>query len=510
MTSQPPAIRRDILANTAGGSWSALASLAVIPFEIRLLGPESYAVLAFVAAIQTVFSIFDLGLSPTVTREIAGDRSPDLRETCSLVEALWLPYTLIGVGAGILLFVGAKWLASDWLNLHVLTTASVTLALRLSALAIALRWPVSFYSGVLAGRRNFRLLNSLKAANATFNSVGIVVVVLVMRSLIAVTIWMVLSALVEAFSYALACWRNVPSMNVVPGDAISTMKRIWRFSSGMNAINLLSIALTQSDRAVVSRLLPAEALGYYSLAYNVVLGLTLLQGFVTSAVFPTFSADHKAGNHERLALRYAKASQALVAVYMLPSGLLIFFGRDLLQAVTTPQAAIAAAPVLVLLAIGFLLNASMSVPYTLAVAAGQIRIPVVINAASLVMYMPILFFAVHTWNITGAAIAWLALNASYLATLLPLVQIKVARRSTFDWITKVFLPFPLAGIVTLGLARLILFVTGWTPPAAIALVAASGGIAYAALAFRLLDASLRAEIETYVRPLFGVFRSVFA
>ena len=59
----------------------------------------------------------------------------------------------------------------------------------------------------------------------------------------------------------------------------------------MSVVRVLSIALTQSDRLLLSRLASIETLGYYSLALTVLRGLPLVQRFVTSALFPSFAAN---------------------------------------------------------------------------------------------------------------------------------------------------------------------------------------------------------------------------
>ncbi|MHB8619599.1 MAG: lipopolysaccharide biosynthesis protein [Chloroflexota bacterium] len=487
-----------MLANALGGSWTAVLSLAVIPFEIRFLGPESYAVLAFIASIQITLSVLDLGLSPTIARVVATDASPGASETRKLVQAIWFPYSIVGLLIGVVLFGASHWLAVDWLHLQSLPADTATRALRFGALMICLRWPVSFYANVLAGKQRFDLLNLARASVTTVTTFGIIAIVLATRSLPAVTAWMALSAFVEMLCYAATCKHVIPRMTFLPRMSMSAFGQVWRFSLGMNLINVFSIALTQSDRLIISRLLPAEALGYYSLAYNVVLGLSLVQGFVTSAMFPAFAADDREGRGDRLLIRYRKSSEALIALYVLPVGLLTFFGGAILRAATNPRAATAAAPLLAVLAIGFLFNAAMSIPYTLATATGHTRIPVAVNGASLLLYVPLLYVGVERWGSLGAALTWLALNLSYLLTLLPLVQHRVAHASVWRWLARVLTPFVLAGAASFGGARLVTIVAGWQQPAPLTATVIVGVISYCALAFFLLEKDLKEDVRRVI------------
>src|SRR5437773_11955991 len=61
----------NILANLAGQGWSIIISLFVIPLYIKLLGIEAYGLIGFYVMLQALSQALDLGLSPTINREIA-------------------------------------------------------------------------------------------------------------------------------------------------------------------------------------------------------------------------------------------------------------------------------------------------------------------------------------------------------------------------------------------------------------------------------------------------------
>ena len=61
----------NIVANLLGQSWSVLVSIAVIPLYIKFLGIEAYGLLGFYMMLQGILQVLDLGLSPTMNRELA-------------------------------------------------------------------------------------------------------------------------------------------------------------------------------------------------------------------------------------------------------------------------------------------------------------------------------------------------------------------------------------------------------------------------------------------------------
>jgi len=490
-------LRRNVLANVLGGSWAALLALILIPVQVRILGVEAYGLLAFLASTQVLFSIFDLGLSPTMTREVAKDVSADLAPTRDLVRSLSAVYWPIGIVLGAAMFASAGWLATHWLHLGSLPIDRAAAAIRFGAVAILLRWPVSLYSGVLAGRQRFDQLSALKAAVATVTALGGLAVLLVTRDLLAYMAWTALAAAIEVGGYVALLTRVVPDLIGPPSTRVMFDRVVWAFAAGMGAITLLAMVLSQSDRILISKILPIEVLGYYALAYNLVFGLSLVQTLVQSALFPAFVKFNAAQALDDLRERYGTATQAFMYVYNLPIWLFVFFGHDLLSAITSRSTADHAAPILAVLAIGFLFNAATALSYTVSTASGNTWLPIRVNVAAVVGYVPLLIFLTVRWGGVGAAVAWLALNLYYLPTMLREVHRRILGIDSLKWMRWNFLPFVGAGILVFGAGKVIVLVLGVGNPVAL-VVAIAGCLAYVVLGYGLLGVPLRRQIAQSV------------
>ncbi len=486
-------LRRNVLANVLGGSWAALLALVLIPVQVRILGVEAYGLLAFLASTQVLFSIFDLGLSPTITREVAKDTSADLLRTRELVRSLSVLYWPIGIVLGTALFAGAGWLASHWLHLGSLPADRAEAAIRYGAVAIFLRWPVSLFSGVLAGRQRFDHLNALKAVVATVSAAGGLAVLFVTRDLLAYMAWTAFAAGIEVGGYLAILARAVPGLIGPPSVKMMFDRGVWQFAVGMGVINLLSMVLTQSDRILISKFLPIEVLGYYALAYYIVYGLSLVQNLVTSAMFPTFVKFNAAQALDDLRERYQTATQAFMYVYNLPIWVLVFFGHEILSAITSRSAADHAAPILAFLAIGFLFNAATALSYTASIASGNTWLPIRVNLVAVAGYLPLLVVLTLRWGGAGAAAAWLVLNLYYLPTLLRSVHRKVLHIESLSWLGRNFLPFVGAGLLVFAGAKGIVLVVGFDDHLALA-IGLAGCLAYAVLGYVLLGVPLRRQI----------------
>src|SRR4051812_47258251 len=64
-------VQRNVLANLVAGGWMGLLGLAMLPVYMHYLGVEAYGLIGFFATLQAWFLMLDLGLSPTLNREMA-------------------------------------------------------------------------------------------------------------------------------------------------------------------------------------------------------------------------------------------------------------------------------------------------------------------------------------------------------------------------------------------------------------------------------------------------------
>jgi len=496
-------LKRNIAATALGSSWVAMLSVLIIPVQIRVLGVEAYGLIAFLASLQVLASIFDLGLSPTITQQVTRDGTTGLRRSGELVGSLALVYWPIGLLLGAALFLESDWLAIHWLHLGRLPVSTAVTAIRLAAVTLALRWPVSFYAGVIAGRQRFDFLNELKAAVATIAIAGGAAIILLSGSLLAYMAWMLAAAALEVAGYVILASRLIPGTVFRPDLVPHAIRTVARFAAGINGINLLAMVLTQSDRLLISKLLTIQSLGYYSLAYNIVYGLTLIPAVVTSVLYPAFAASHAGDRPTELYERYQKAAQLLMYVYNLPIWMAVFFGDTILATFTSSGAVEHVAPVLSVLALAFLVNAMVILAYTASIGTGNTSVPLRVNLVAVPLYLPLMALLTVRWGGIGAATAFLALNVYYLPTLFRIAHHRILGGSAVLALIRNVLPFVGTGVISFGSMRLVYLWNGVLPRGTqpgLAL-AALASIPYSILGFAFLGASLRTDVAASVRAV---------
>jgi O-antigen/teichoic acid export membrane protein len=374
--------------------------------------------------------------------------------------------------------------------------------MQLGGVAIAIRWPVSLLSGVITGRGRFDILNLLKAGSATIALVGGAMVIVAFADLVAFAVWLAFAACVEVTAYLVACVRLVPGLSLRPRLSRQVLARVWRFAGSMSVISALRVALMQSDHLALSVLAPIEALGYYAVAYKVLGGsLVVVTASITSALFPTFAADYERGAKAKLVSDYNRGTQGLVYVYTLPIAALMFFGEDFLRVWTSDHLAAAAAPILTVLAPGFLVGSSVAVGSTLAMATGNTGMVIQRNVVGLCMYVPLLYVGITRWGAVGAAAAWFLINLSFLFTLLPRVQGQIIGQTTVSWFAHNLLPFLVVGMLSFGIGRVVLAVTGQHGSMSVGVVCVTAATVYGFVGLRLLYPDLQRQLSAIFRQL---------
>lgn len=492
-------LKSNIIFNFLGSAWLGILTLAVTPVQVHFLGVEAFGFVGLITILQVLLGSLDLGISATVTKVVSSDHSHQRSVSANAVNTASTVYWGIALLIAVLLWLNSAKVAAFWLTRTKLDSATVTLGIQIIAVYLGLRWPVAFYTGVISGLQRMDVLNMVKASVQTLRLVGGVVVLFFAPDLVAFLVWFAISSAVELLVYAVTTYRLLPTLRIWPHFSSASFRDIWKYSAAMNVIALTALVLSQSDRLAVTKLLSLEALGYYSIAYNASIAISLVQSAINSASFPAFSHSFSSGRHEDLLSRYSKASQLMGLVVALPCFALVFFGHEILHLWINGPVADKASLTMAWLAIGFFFNAVVSNAYMAAVACGQPDLPLKVNLLALVLYLPALYWLVHQYGISGAAAAYAGLNLYYLFTLLPLVQVKVMRQGFGVWLRVNLLPFLMAGTVAFGSAKILALAV--QPGGQTIAVLAAGVVLYAAIAWLLLSEALRADFSHVIKRL---------
>ena len=144
-------IKTNIAANFGGGLWTGIMNLVFVPLYIHFLGIEAYGLVGIFATLLALFALLDMGLSITLNREMARLAAFDetAQEMRDLLRTLEIPYWMGALCLGVIVVVLAPFIAFHWVNVENLSPTTVKIAIMLMGLAVAVQWPIGFYSGGL-------------------------------------------------------------------------------------------------------------------------------------------------------------------------------------------------------------------------------------------------------------------------------------------------------------------------------------------------------------------------
>lgn len=409
-------LSRNLLAGLTSSIWTALVGLAVVPFYLKYLGIEAYGLVGFFSTMQSLFQILDLGLAPTMNREVARHSAAgNLSGSGQLLHTLSIIYWITAAAIGALVFIAAPFIARDWLHSKNLTPVVVEQAVMLMGLIAACRWPVALYLGTLMGAQRLIVSSGINTAMvAVANGGAIFILAFVSPTIQAFFLWQAAVGLSYALTMRFAAWKTIGKAAEIHFD-FDALKRVWIFSAGMTGVALSALAFTQLDKLLLSRILGLGEFGEYTLATVVVNSLALLIMPFFNAVYPRFSALVANGNTLELTTLYHLGTRFLATILFPIAMLMAVFGEELIGLWTGNRGVAAqAAPLITVLAMGSAANGVMQFPYALQLAHGMTQLALMINGIILIVMIPATIFLAMTYGAFGGALAWLISQLMYV------------------------------------------------------------------------------------------------
>lgn len=493
-------IRNNAIANFLGRIFPSVIGIVVVPIYIKYMGVESYGLISFVLAMQGAIAFLDMGLGTVINKEIAAgaehtEKSGELLRT---FEVVYFGIALL-IAGGFLL--GSDWISQDWIKNSQLSSETITFAVDMAGLNIALRWPIALYTGVMMGLQKHVRLNAVTVFLAIFrNLLTVVVVVAVSSTIVAYMVVQLIASFVEmAVMYRMA-WLHLEADGRKHKEfRFEIIKRAWKFCFSLTVVALLAGVLKQFDRIVITNAVSLEATGYYGVAYVVYRSLLYLVSPLVDASFPRFSALLASGTRSELAEVYHRISQ-VVSFVTLPAALfVVLFSHQILMIWThSPVLAQETSLTLSILALAFAFNAMMHLPMAAQYAAGVTSISVATNVLGVIFCVPLTYVLVQKFGVAGAGVAWLAFNICRFLFTPYFMHRRVLRGEQKAWFFQDTLPF-------MGLAALFL-VGGWAVCLRFGDLAAFGafcvgGLAYVFVCYRIYP-SVRLLVSSVLRIAF--------
>jgi O-antigen/teichoic acid export membrane protein len=432
-------LRQNILANYASQIYVTLIGILMVPLYIKYMGAEAYGLVGFFAMLQAWFNLLDMGLTPTVARETARFRggATDAISFRRLIRSLEGIFIIVAIAGCISLYYASESISLRWLNASKLHVAEVQYALELMSIIVALRWMSGLYRGVISGSERLVWLASFNAAIATLRFVMVLPILIFIGPTPSVFFLFQCSvALVEFVGLFLYGYHRLP---LVPAGVRlqwewKPLKPVLKFSLTVAFTSSVWVLVTQTDKLILSKIIPLAEYGYFTLAVLVASGIMIISGPISAALLPRMSKMEAEGDQVGLINLYRKATQ-FVAVIAGSTGLTVAYFSEPLLWVWTGDRTLAqqAAPVLTLYALGNSVLAVAAFPYYLQYAKGNLRLHLIGNAVFVIFLIPSILLAANKYGGIGAGWVWLGMNLLSFVAWLPIVHHRFAPGLNTKW-----------------------------------------------------------------------------
>lgn len=435
-------LRRNVIANYISQIYSALAGILSVPIYAQYLGIEAFGVIGFYITLQAWFQALDVGLSTTLSRESSLYNADHSRQSVfTRVKSLLERFFFGTAACAIAIFLfGAEWISINWIKANHIPPSTIELVLQVMGIVIAFRWLSCLYRGMVIGFELQVWLAKLNISVTTARFIVPIPFIIYFDVGLVFYFYMQLAVAVAEFLFLyLMIRRQLKAMQIAHnGPAVladqSEFQRILKFAYGVATTSVIWVILTQTDKLILSKILPLDEYGRFSMAIVLANGINMITGPIMMAMTPRMTSVASMGEKSELVHMYHRLTQVVVAVLIPLTIVMTLMSYSVLFAWTGDRGLSKDTElILAFYAAGNTVMSIGAVAYALQYSLGIIRMHVIGNILSTLIYVPAVIFAANNYGAIGAAAIWLMVNLFYLLIWIPRVHSKLAPIKTRQW-----------------------------------------------------------------------------
>ena len=309
-SNQPTGLTQRAVSGTAWSTFATIAkqllSLASMATVARVLGPGAYGLMGMAALVIALVVMFrDLGTASAIVQR------PSV--SSRMLSSLFWVNLAIGLTVSGAVFATAPLIADFF---HAADVKWILRALTLSLLFAS--------CGVVQNALLMRLMHFKAIAAVDTTSALISYLSALLSACAGLGVWSlvianIVGSLVSTLGYWIACstWR--PSF----GFDLAEIQSVMHFSLNLSGFGVVNYASRNADNLIIGKALGSVPLGYYQMAYNLMLApIQNVSSVISQVVYPAFARIQS--DNERFRSAYVR-SCALIGLFTFPimSGLAV-------------------------------------------------------------------------------------------------------------------------------------------------------------------------------------------
>ncbi|NQV77964.1 MAG: oligosaccharide flippase family protein [Lutibacter sp.] len=370
---------KNIISNYFAYGITGVFSILIIPYYLRLFGINEWGIIALATSVQAILTIFDLGLAQVMPSYIS--RSTNLEEKYKAYRIFSKIYLIVGSIAFLFAQLFVNKYIDNWIIINESKKSIVEIVIRMSIVQFFFQYLNGVNVGYWYGTQRITLIN--KRLIIFFFAKHISAIILIKYCGAHPIYYLLPFVLFTLFDYMSALY-----LLRIEGAEFKKLKinfddykGILKNNVGLCIAITFGLIVTQVDKLVLTKNIPVNKYGIYTLTYAMAMGILQLYLPVINALLPKV-VESERDNHYDSGISFVLKYFHLFTI--IPLILLIIFSKNLLFLWThNSQIAQEGEMSLRLLLTYVLFNIAVSINYLKFLAKNSFKKILIINAAAL-------------------------------------------------------------------------------------------------------------------------------
>tara|TARA_B000000532_G_scaffold243731_1_gene240652 strand:+ start:100 stop:1395 length:1296 start_codon:yes stop_codon:yes gene_type:complete len=405
-------IKRNSLFNLIGSVVAGSSALPTIPFLVKNLGQEKFALLSIIWTIIGYMSLMEFGVGRSLLYHISKIRYPLNKKKLSLIINSGLIINLIfGIILTLIFIIIIKNFLKIFIDLEPAIHDEVYKSFIFAALSII---PLTINNSLRCCQEALGLfsisnLNKILAGSSLFLFPTLSVIIngprldfcalyiLIGRILVSfISIFFLFAEIKYLYK------NNNKDLPSLIQSLIFQGKKLFDFGKWIAICNFLGPILVYGDKFFITSLVPLDQIAYYTIPQELITRIIIIPTSICTALFPFFSNS----DLETLSLKYKKAEKVITTFMSFLIIAFIFLWFPFSKQWISIDFAINSNTISVILLIGIFFNSIAQLPYTLIQSNGDSKMTALTFIFELSIYLILLPVMITKYGLTGAAFTW--------------------------------------------------------------------------------------------------------
>lgn len=438
-------LKKNMLANYIGQIYTMIIGIVMVPYYLQYLGAEAYGLIGIFALMQSWMSLLDMGMTPTLSREVArvkNSASSLIKEFKGLLHSLEIVFIVIALMiAGLIVFF-SEWLTLHWLNIEELSVDEVSYSISLMGGMLGLRWLSGLYKSGIMGAEEQVWLNIANSIIATIKFVGVLLVFNYIGTDVGYFFeYQFFIGLLEFFVLSTKFYSIMKIGRFMIYFSMKAIRPILPFALGIAYTSGMWLLVSQFDKIMLSSVLPLNEYGYFALVGVISNAVLEVSYPIGKAILPRMTSLLNQGKEDEMLQIYKNSTQLMAILIFSIVGIICLYPYELLYSWTGDiKASQWASDILFWYVLANGISTMAAFQYYLQFAHGNLKIHMQYYTFSAVTAIPLIFWTAHSYGAIGVAITKFILVLVPFLIWLPIVHNRFAPSIQKDWILKDVVP----------------------------------------------------------------------